>query len=46
VMTDDALAAVRDDLLLSGVTVLPDGAYDVIPSMQAKHRLGATASPP
>jgi ABC-type phosphate/phosphonate transport system substrate-binding protein len=38
-MTDPTLASVRDDLLLANVTVLPDTAYDVIPAMQATHRL-------
>lgn len=38
--TDPALAPVRADLLLEGVTVLPDTEYDVIRAMHATHRLG------
>jgi ABC-type phosphate/phosphonate transport system substrate-binding protein len=42
-MHDDALSAVRDDLLLGGIAVLPEGAYDVIRELQSTHRLNRSA---
>ncbi|MDE2383294.1 MAG: PhnD/SsuA/transferrin family substrate-binding protein [Alphaproteobacteria bacterium] len=38
-MVDPALAEARAALLLGGVTVLPEGAYDVIPRLEAEVNL-------